>query len=301
MDKDQLLKLNPEQACNRIEHFIRGYALTLNRDGAVVGLSGGLDSAVVLKLCIKALGTKRVKAILLPERDSQKLNIKDARNLCKSLNIDYVMKKITLPLWALGVYRLFPPAFMFPKSAINKFIAKTISKLSKDMGQQPFMASMEGGHRQLAKPVAFIRIKNRLRAGALFYYSELYNYLLVGTANKSEWLTGLFVKYGDGIADIMPLLDLYKTQVISMAEYLQLPENIISKQPSPDLAGNLTDEQLLNLPYQKLDLVLAGIEHNLTFGHISEIAAVSIEEIEQVQAMVNKSEWQRQSPVSLNF
>ena len=85
----------------------------------------------------------------------------------------------------------------------------------------------------MAQAMAFYRAKNRVRMLVLYFYSELENLLVVGTANRSEWLTGFFVQYGDGAADIMPLLPLYKTQVRQIAQFLHLPDRILHKPPVP--------------------------------------------------------------------
>ncbi|MBM3703382.1 MAG: NAD(+) synthase, partial [Actinobacteria bacterium] len=108
------MKLNTEN----IKDFIRGYIATLRKDGAVVGLSGGIDSAVVLKLCSEAIGNENVLAVILPERDSDSKNIKDAVRLAKELKIRYINKKITLILSLIGIYRMYPPSFLFKKSIV---------------------------------------------------------------------------------------------------------------------------------------------------------------------------------------
>jgi len=297
-----LLCINAPQVCSKIEQFIRSYALSLDRDGAVVGLSGGLDSSVVLKLCVNALGKERVTAVMLPERDSDSKHVSDAIGLCRQLGVGYVLKKITLPLWVLGVYRLFPPAFLFRKATVRKFVKREWKKATGRLHRDLYMVYLEGSRDpRMARSLAYLRIKNRLRASVLFYYSELNNCLLVGTANKSEWLTGFFVKYGDSIADIMPLSSLYKTQVAGIAKYLDIPEKIIQKEPSPDLAGGLTDKDILHLSYNQLDVVLAGIENNLTFDRIAEIAGATIKDVQRVSDIIYKSEWLRQPPASLKI
>ncbi|MGM0366075.1 MAG: NAD(+) synthase [Actinomycetota bacterium] len=302
MKKSNLLYIDSRQACGKIEQFIRSYALSLDRGGAVVGLSGGLDSSVVLKLCANALGRKRVTAVLLPERDSSSTHTGYAVSLCRKLGVDYILKKITLPLWVLGVYRLFPPAFLFPKSAIRKYVKKEWDKTAGRLNEDLYMVNLQGSSDPLmARSLAYIRIKNRLRSSVLFYYSELNNYLLAGTANKSEWMTGFFVKFGDNTADIMPLSGLYKTQIKEIAKYLGIPEKIISKEPSPDLAAGLTDRDILNMPYSQLDMVLAGIENNLTFTQIAEIANTTAGDVQRVSDIIYKSEWLRQPPVNLKI
>ena len=140
--------------------------------------------------------------------------------------------------------------------------------------------------------VAFYRIKHRLRAILLFYYSELNNYLLVGCANKSEWLTGFFVKYGDSIADIMPIMSLHKTQVFGLARYLGIPDYILEKAPNPDLIPGLNDEEALGISYKKLDLILACIEKGYVVDKIISISDTTEKEIRRI------SEYLRTWPIA---
>ena len=283
---------------NDIINFIRRYAIDLKKNGALIGLSGGLDSCVTLKLCIEALGHDRVRAVILPERDSDPSHMRDAKEFAKSLSIKYTVKKISPMLWWLGVYRLYPPTFLFSRSLQKKFVIKERNKLSKTIGKDLYLANLEGeGNQELHKGLAFYRIKHRIRSSILFYYSELYNYLFVGTSNKSEWLTGFFVKYGDGIADIMPLISLFKTQVNDIASYLKIDSHLINKAPSPDLIPGITDSDMLKMSYEKLDLILAGLEKNITEDNISRISGATMEEIERIRSIIYKSEYLRTWPI----
>ncbi len=300
--KKDFLSINLDKVAENLEYFIRSYALNLNRDGLIVGLSGGLDSCLALKLSVNALGTGRVTAIILPDRDSEKKNIKDAINYAKKLKVKYIVKKITLPLWAIGSYRLFPPAFLFSKKIIKNYVKKKQNSISKRLKKDLFMLNLEGTNdKEMAKGIAYYRIKHRIRSAMLFYFSELSNSLYVGSANKSEWLTGFFVKYGDSIADIQPMLNLYKTQIFDIAKHLKLPGHLISKAPSPDLIPGLDDKDFINLPYSKLDLILSGLENNYTYHRIAEISSTSIKEVERVVKMMNKSEWLRLQAISLKI
>ena len=296
--EERLIATDIEKTVNDIIDFIRRYAIDLSKNGALVGLSGGLDSCVTLKLCIEALGRDNVMAVILPERDSDPSQMRDAKDFANSLSIKYTVKRISPILWWLGVYRLYPPTFLFSRSMQGKFVKGERNKLSKTIGKDLYLANLEGdNNKELNKGIAFYRIKHRIRSSILFYYSELYNYLLVGTSNKSEWLTGFFVKYGDGVADIMPLLSLYKTQVNDIASYLNIDSHLISKPPSPDLIPGITDSDMLKMSYAKLDLVLAGLEKNITEENISTISGANTEEIERVRSMIAKSEYLRTWPI----
>ncbi len=299
-EDDRLIKTNKNKVINNIIDFIRRYVIDLKKEGALVGLSGGLDSCVTLKFCVEALGRDNVMAVILPERDSDPSHMKDARKFAESLSVKYIVKKISPVLWWLGVYRLYPPAFLFPRRIQEKFVLKQREKLSNTIGKDLYAANLEGTkNKDLNKGLAFYRIKHRIRSSILFYYSELYNLLLVGTSNKSEWLTGFFVKYGDGIADIMPLISLFKTQVIDIAQDLNIDRHIIQKSPSPDLIPGITDRDMLKLSYKKLDLILAGIEQNITEDDISRISGASAEEIKRVRLLIDKSENLRTWPIGL--
>ena len=285
-----------------IIEFIRNYAIEHKRSGAVVGFSGGIDSALVLKLCVEALGSKNVLAVMLPERDSSPVNIKDAIRFAKVLDVKYIIKKLTPILTLAGIYRLYPPSFIFSRKFIERYTFKKRESISKRIGKDLFIANIEGGEdKELSKGIAYYRIKHRIRATILFYYSELNNYLLAGCANKSEWLTGFFVKYGDSIADIMPVIDLYKTQVFKMAGYLGVPDYILNKAPSPDLVPGLDDEDALGITYKELDLVLEGLEQGFSKEKIIEISGISGNDIERVLEMINKSEVLRTNPVFLKM
>ena len=296
--EERLINTDIEKTVNDIIDFIRRYAIDLKKDGALIGLSGGLDSCVTLKLCIEALGHDRVRAVILPERDSDPSHMRDAKEFAKSLSIKYTVKKISPMLWWLGVYRLYPSTFLFSRRFQKKFVMKERKKLSKTIGKDLYLANLEGeGNQELNKGLAFYRIKHRIRSSILFYYSELYNYLFVGTSNKSEWLTGFFVKYGDGIADIMPLISLFKTQVNDIASHLKIDSHFINKAPSPDLIPGINDSDMLKMSYGKLDLVLAGLEKNITEDKIIRISGATLEEIERVRSMISKSEYLRTWPI----
>ena len=122
MENTNLLELDLEESRKNIIDFIRKYVKDFNKQGAVVGLSGGVDSALVLKLCVEALGSNNVIAVMLPERDSSVRNSIDAKKFAIDLGVRIIYKKITNLLSLIGVYRLYPPTFFIKKSLIEKFV-----------------------------------------------------------------------------------------------------------------------------------------------------------------------------------
>ena len=298
--KKDILEIDLEFTLEKIVEFIRRHTIELCRDGAVVGLSGGIDSCLILKLCVQALGKDRVTAVILPERDSSSANIKDAVEFAKELGVKYIYKRLTIILSLIGIYRLYPPTFLVKRSFIERFISRKRKEISDKVGKDIFIANLEGSsNKELCKGRAFYKVKHRLRSAILFYYSELNNYLLVGCSNKSEWLTGFFVKYGDSIADIMPITSLYKTQVFRLAKFIKIPDHILKKAPSPDLIPGIVDEEVLGLTYRKLDLILSCMEHGYANDKITKIYNFSEGDINRVREIVKKSEYLRKWPIEL--
>ncbi|MCS7152113.1 MAG: NAD(+) synthase [Endomicrobia bacterium] len=111
-----------------------------------------------------------------------------------------------------------------------------------------------------SKDLPAANIKPRLRMITLYYFANKLNYLVVGTGNKSELIMGYFTKYGDGGVDILPLGDLTKTQVRSLAEFLEIPKSIIDKPPSAGLWEGQTDECEMGITYKELDKIINYIE-----------------------------------------
>lgn len=131
-------------------------------------------------------------------------------------------------------------------------------------------------------------LKARLRMATLYYFANKSNYLVVGTSNKSERSVGYFTKYGDGAADILPLADIHKTELIQVAKEINVPQRIINKPPSADLWQGQTDEDELGITYKELDEILNSIERN------EKLADIDKEKL--VKGLIQKSIHKRQSP-----
>jgi len=243
---------------DEIVRFIRAAVEANGYAGAVVGISGGVDSAVVGALAVEALGKRNVLGILLPERDSAPETLKDSLAVCDFLGIERIVKPITRVLRALGVYRLEPPAFFVPRKVKERYVRQKVEAFGKD---EAFLRDLEGGgDEEFLRGAAYYRSKHRVRMVCLYLEAERRNFAVVGTTNRTEALTGFFVKWGDDSADIEPIIHLYKTQVFDLAKALRIPDRITAKKPSPDLLPGLTDEFALGMSYAELDSILMKIE-----------------------------------------
>ena len=295
------MKINPEKVALSLENFIREYTEKLEREGAILGLSGGIDSAVIAALCVRSLGPEKTLALIMPEKDSKKEHTKDALNFARELNIKAKLDDITPYLEELGVYKLFPLDKILSSGKLKgALVRKAYHFYERKTGKLPFLESLSGFkdkeyNSYLAKGNAYYRAKHRLRMMLLYLYAELENRLVVGAANKSEYKIGFFIKHGcDDATDIMPLLNLYKTQVRELAQYLNIPARIIKKPPSPDvMPGIADDEEVIRISYEKMDLILLALEKSWKILDIVKTLGVKEDEVIYVKKLIHKSEHMR--------
>jgi NAD+ synthase len=283
-----------------LENFINKHLEKLNREGIILGLSGGIDSVVTAILCKRAVGSDKVLALVMPEKDSKKRHINDAIEFSNEIGIQVKIIDISKYLKEMGVYKLFPlNKLPIPDNLKDSLVKRAYNFYNDKVDATPFSASMLGfeGRKYknyLQKYNAYYRVKHRLRALLLYLYGELENRLVVGAANKSEYKIGFFVKFGcDHLADIMPLIDLYKTQVRSLAKCLEVPLNILEKAPTPDILPGLTDEMAIGITYEKLDLILAALENKWEVADISKVLEISESKILYVKQLIHNSEHMR--------
>jgi NAD+ synthase len=293
-----LLSIQPESVSQRLEEFIGNSVVNFKRDGVIVGLSGGLDSSVVFSLCVRAVSSSKVLALIMPERDSQPDSEIHARLQAEELGAKIEKVDLTPILAEMGIYQHIPESF-FAHKTVSAIALKASHKLYTALtGERPLLSGLDGtAFGPMKRANAYYRMKHRVRMVLLYSYAERHNLLVAGTANKTEFLTGFFVKYGDSAADIMPLQLLYKTQVRQLARFLKVPDVIISKPPSPDLIPGLKDEFAIGISYEKLDLILAGLEMNMAATNIAEALRVKPGTIEYVAALVKRSEHMRNPPL----
>jgi NAD+ synthase len=296
------MDIDPEVVARRIQKFVRQQLVFFERDGAILGMSGGIDCAVVASLLTRALGPDRVLAVLMPERDSSPESKVDARREIDRLGIRYREIDLSPILSALGIYRLIPLRLLGARRMKESAVRWQYRSLQERLGEPPFSRGLLGtrglgdGKRFLDSGLAYARAKHRARLMVLYFLAEQENLLVVGTTNKSEAMTGFTVKWGDNVADIEPIRPLYKTQVRRLAAYLGVTEDVIRKAPSPDLLPGLGDETALGMSYEELDLILEGLEQGWDPGRMAGEGATTLEEIERVKDMVRRSLHMRQLP-----
>ncbi len=292
-----ILDINPDKECNRICEFIKEQVFSrFRREGGVVGISGGIDSALTAALSVRALGKDKVLGVLLPEKESNPVSLTYGELLIKRLGIRSEKVDITQALESLGSYsrrdeiikKIFPeydntykikiglPQDLLERDRINYFSLKIISSMGEE---KSFRLSKD----QLLGIVAATDIKQRTRMTQLYYYAEKNNYLVVGTTNYSEYAQGFFVKFGDGGVDLEPIAHLYKTQVYQLSKYLDIPEEIIDREPSPDTFSAVVSDQefYFCIPYDLLDLLLYAQENKIPLNKVSEVLNLPEEQIKR--------------------
>jgi len=292
-----ILNIDPEKDCNRICEFIKEQVSShFRREGGVVGISGGIDSALTVALSIRALGKDKVLGVLLPEKESNPVSLTYGELLIKKLGIRSEKVDITLSLESLGSYsrrdeiikKIFPeydntykikiglPQDLLERDRINYFSLKIINPKGEE---KSFRLSKD----QLLGIIAATDMKQRTRMTQLYYYAEKNNYLVVGTTNYSEYVQGFFVKFGDGGVDLEPIAHLYKTQVYQLSKYLDIPEEIIDREPSPDTFSAVVSDQefYFCIPYDLLDLLLYAQENKIPLNKVSEVLNLPEEQIKR--------------------
>ena len=288
----------------------------LKKRGAVVGISGGIDSSIVLALCAKAFGPKKVLGVMMPEQDSNPESRELATKLAEKFGVDYVVEDMTAAVEGFGCYRRRDEAIknVFPEfdSSFKAKIVLPTNILEKDTLNifQLTIISPDGEEKTKRLPlkeylqiVAASNFKQRSRMCMLYYHAERLNWAVIGTGNKNEHEQGFFVKYGDGGADVKPIAHLFKTQVFQLAEYLGVPKEIQSRTPTTDTysAEQTQEEFFFRLPFETLDRIWHGWEHNVPVEEIAaalELQPGQVENvIHDVKRKIAATEYLRMNPL----
>lgn len=303
-----------EKTINSIENFVNKEIFKeFQRKGAVVGLSGGIDSSLMAAICAKSIDPKQVLGVIMPEKESDPTSQILAKKVADSYNIETKIVDITSILEAFGVYDNKEKIIKekFPNFNNNcKYSVRVPSKLTNSIGI-PFLEILDDENKkhqikistsEFLTLTASSSIKHRVRMTLLYYYAEKNNFCVVGTTNKSEFLQGYFVKYGDGGTDIEPLSNLYKSQIYQIGEFFKIPKEILEKDASPDIWSLKTSDEefFYSVPYHIVDLILYARENDMSKSDIKQISDLTLEQIEKILQFQNqkqiKSQHMREIP-----
>lgn len=293
------LKLDPAQTCQEIELFIHKKLDDMARSGILVGLSGGLDSAVTAYLCVRGVGKKKVTALYMPDRDSKDIHRAHAERIASELDIPLEKIDLTPTLNTIGIYDLLPLRYL-PTQGLRTFLVKFGKKLigsneGTDLLQKRLHSEPNSW---VSKGNAYATIKHRVRMVQLYYQADIRNLMVVGAANKTELLTGTFSKWGcDHCADVMPIIHLYRSQLASIAEHLEIPEEIRSKHADPDVLPGVNNKEELLGSFLVTDQVLWGLENRLP--HEEMLLHFGEENTNKIIALWESSKHMRESPYRL--
>ena len=213
---------------NDIVKFIKDYYTKHNIKGAVLGISGGKDSAVVAALLVEAIGSDNVVGISMP---------------CHSAPKDRDLAKVFCEKYGIRLY--------------NVDLTDTFDAMEKSILEGYINSNEED------RINSSINLKPRLRMSTVYYYAAMLTsiekgpYLVAGTSNKCERFVGYFTKGGDNVYDIAPIADLTVDEVIAVGEVLGVPHEILHRPPSDGLSG-MTDEDKLGVKYSDIAKYMAG-------------------------------------------
>lgn len=258
-----VLKIDFFEVEKIIKNFIKKYIEENNFKGIILGLSGGIDSCTVAALASSAIGGEKITGLILPEKETYSIvDIKDAKIIADKFHIKVEVHDLT----------------------------KILDNLYKNLPSFNHKKRVTKGN-----------IKARIRMLYLYYYANSSNKLVCGTSDKSETMIGYFTKWGDGAADIAPIIGLYKTQVQKLALHLGIPKKIAEKPPSPNLWKKQSAEAELGINYELLDLILFGLEQNMKINQIAYDLKIDKSIVQEIKNRVNRSRHKRSLPKSVNL
>jgi NAD+ synthase len=233
-----------------IEKFLSEQIEKHHTKGVILGLSGGIDSAVLAYICKRKLKEKTL-AIIMPDTSITPTETEDALKMISLTGIEHKLIDI--------------------KPIVNEY-SMYLEPNEKSRGN----------------------LRARVRTNILYYYANSKNYLVLGSSDKSEHLIGYFTKFGDGAADLTPIISLYKLQIREIAKYLGVPDNIISKKSSPHLWKDHEAEEELGASYEEIDSILyCLVEKKLSVDETVKITQIEKSTIEKIYELNRNSEHKR--------
>ena len=294
----EVLRIDPEAVADALAGTIRDQVLgRLRRRGAVLGLSGGIDSSVTAALCARALGPERVLAVLMPEADSDPDSLELGRIVAERYGIPVVVEDIAPILEAAGCYarrdafiRAVVPEYgpgwrckVAIRNALEGGYGLTFLVVESPEGERRTLRLPPEVYRGL---IAATNMKQRTRKQLEYYHADRLGYAVAGTPNRLEWDQGFFVKNGDGAADFKPIAHLYKTQVYQLAEHLGVPEPVRRRPPTTDTWSlpQTQEEFYFSVSWDRMDLCLYGLEAGLPPEAVAPAAGLAPEQVARVYA-----------------
>lgn len=302
----------------RILDFIRISKDRLGREGAIVGLSGGIDSALTVSLSVSALGKENVIGVILPEKESDPISRELALEHGRRLGIEMVEVDITGILESIGTYSMRDKAVrsvMGDIPAGSKWNITLPGNLRESRSMNIYrlnlrtpdgkMVNKRLGLQAMKDIMSSTNTKQRARMLVLYLQAEMRGHMVVGTTNRSEYLMGYYLKYGDGGVDIEPISHLFKTEVYKLAERFDIPQGIVDRVPSPDTFSEPVSDNdfFFRVDYDVLDRFLAGWERDMDAVKLAETNGMSRELssriLEEIQRRYDVSIHLREQPYSL--
>ena len=293
----EVLRIDPgltvEQIATSVHTEVMG---DLRRRGAVVGMSGGIDSSVVAALCVRALGRERVLGLLMPDRDSSNDALRLGGLLADQLGIQCVVEDISGTLAAMGCYdrQIEAIRMIFPDYGDSwrcKIVLPSLLEGDRLNIAQLTVADPHGNEqRSRMTPTAYHQMvaatnfKQRVRTTMAYYHADRLHFAVAGTPNLVEYDQGFFVKQGDGAADFKPIAHLYKTQVYALAAYLDIPQEIVARPPTTDTYSleQTQEEFYFALPYGEMDLCLWAFDHDVSAREAAPVIGLTEEQVGRV-------------------
>jgi len=297
------LRIDASEVAEAIAAMLRRQVLdTLRRKGIVVGVSGGVDSAVVAGLAARALGPEHVLALLMPERDSVSESLRLGRAVADRFGVPVLEENIEGVLAAAGCYRRQAEAIriVFPDYREGSRFKLTFPQAGAGPGLNVPVLTIEQAEGALASArmpldaylqlVAATNFKQRTRKMLEYYHADRLHYAVAGTPNRLEYDQGFFVKQGDGAADVKPIAHLYKTQVYQLAEYLDVPAEVTRRAPTTDTypLPQTQEEFYFGLPYEQMDLCLYGHNHGISPSEVARAAGLTADQVQRVYGDIER-------------
>jgi NAD+ synthase len=286
-------KIETEKICEGLRFLL---SKQLKRRGLVIGLSGGIDSSVTVALAAKAIGNKRVMALMMPERHSGAETLSLSKMAAEHVGCRSILEDISGILEAVGHYQRYNDAVrgIIPEYG-NEWKSKIVtSSILEGRQFTHFSIVAQSPDNKIIRKrlplepyleiVAATNFKQRIRKMLEYYHADRLNYAVAGTPNRLEYDQGFFVKNGDGSADVKPIAHLYKSQVYQLADYLGVPADIRNRPPTTDTysLAQGQDEFYFSLTYDKMDLCLYGKNNGISKETVADALGLTPDQIQRV-------------------